>query len=196
MEEVSTNTQTNTNDAAVSKDAKTDYKALYEATLKERDAEKERTKNLEKDLCAYKDRERKSEEERKKNLPTEERQNIELDEKDRTIESLMSRIERTDVEKVFSSSGYKEDEYYEILDCVMSNDVFDKEKRSEHRISFAKKILEFAEKQKKKAIEENNISSIRSGIQYPNGNGSQKNSEFSSWKSEKDKFSIKTKIEL
>lgn len=191
--EVSTNTNTVETEKGApdaQKTDKTDYKALYEAVKGERDAANNKLKT-------YEDREREQNEEERSKLPQNEQDRLAIEERDKTIASLKSRLNRGDLEKEFAKKGYGEEEYKDLLDAICSEDMSSKEKRYEARISVAKKILDFAEKQKEKYAESARINSVKDGVLFPQGNDDKKTkSGFKDFQEETAKTSYSGRVEL
>lgn len=197
MEVTADNNKTNTEvQNSTDKDERTDYKVLYEATLAERNSEREKNKQLETSLNEYKKKESDAEAERRKNLPPEERSAEEIDERDRTIEALTARLNRNELEKVFASDGYKEKDYSKIVDLISSNDLTDKSKTFEHRLLVAKEILAFVKSEKEKFSESARVEGIQKGIQYFGGEGANADSSFKQWQNAREKNENKGKVKL
>lgn len=197
MEVTADNNKTNTEvQNSTDKDERTDYKVLYEATLAERNSEREKNKQLETSLNEYKKKESDAEAERRKNLPPEERSAEEIDERDRTIEALTARLNRNELEKVFASDGYKEKDYSKIVDLISSNDLTDKSKTFEHRLLVSKEILTFVKSEKDKFAESVRVEGIQNGIQYFGGEGAKTDSPFKQWQEAKEKNENNGKVKL
>lgn len=197
MEVTVDNNNTNTEvQNSTDKDERTDYKVLYEATLAERNSEREKNKQLETSLNEYRKKESDAEAERRKNLPPEERSAEEIDERDRTIEALTARLNRNELEKVFASDGYKEKDYSKIVDLISSNDLTDKSKTFEHRLLVAKEILAFVKSEKDKFAESARVEGIQRGIQYFVGEGDKTDSSFKQWQDAREKNENKGKVKL
>lgn len=197
MEVTADNNKTNTEvQNSTDKDERTDYKVLYEATLAERNSEREKNKQLETSLNEYKKKESDAEAERRKNLPPEERSAEEIDERDRTIEALTARLNRNELEKVFASDGYKEKDYSKIVDLISSNDLTDKSKTFEHRLLVAKEILAFVKSEKEKFSESARVEGIQKGIQYFGSEGENADSSFKQWQNAREKNEKKGKVKL
>lgn len=169
-------------------DPKTDYKALYEAAVADNAAKKSRIEAVEKSLKEYKDKEEAA---RKAALPPEKKAEEEIDERDKVIASLMAKLNRNDVDRVFSEKGYKEDQYKGICDLICSSALFDPEKQGEHRVALANKFVELLASEKARIEQSESIGSVRGGSQPLSQGGTAKESAYAKWSTERSALSSK-----
>lgn len=108
----------NTESVATETTDTTDYKALYESTLKEKNNLKGLNDKYCSELKGYKDKEAEG-------MTDAERQAEELKKSNETIKDLTSRIARSESEKEFANAGFKPEEYNEIIECMASMDNVD-----------------------------------------------------------------------
>lgn len=173
-------------------DTKTDYKALYDAAVADNNEKKSRLETLEKSLKAYKDKEEAA---RKAALSPEKKAEEEIDERDKVIASLMAKINRNDVDRIFSQKGYTEEQYEGLADLICSSELFDPEKQGAHRVAIATKIVELLASEKSKLEKSASIGSVVGGVQSLGGEANTRESQYAKWRSERNTLG-KKKVEL
>lgn len=146
---------------------KTDYKALYEATLKERDAAKEKSDKYEAENKGYKEKEEEQAKAEREKLPVEEQIKLALAEKERELSEYRQKWVRSELEKAFSKNGYEETDYKDVVGFLISGFTASKEDKSDISLDLAMKIIAFADNAKQKAIETSRNEAIKDGAFLP-----------------------------
>ena len=118
----------------------TDYKALYQAALAEKEALNQKANGLSKENAEFRKREKQREEEEKNQLPIDEKYRMEIEEQKKINSDLMDRINRSEIENAFVSGGIDQKLYSEIVSKLFSSE--EETSIYEKRLSLAKSIVD------------------------------------------------------